>query len=106
MRPVPVEVDPPPHTRRQILEEFLFKEDLQELCEGQGMSIDGSREDLISRLISDSDFDPRKALRCLDRPQLVEISQLWGLDDSGKLDPLRTRVLREIRSAPGRSKGP
>ncbi|MCI4367176.1 MAG: hypothetical protein L3K08_05450 [Thermoplasmata archaeon] len=99
-------MDEPPHTLRQILEEFLFKEDLQELCEGQGMGIDGSREDLISRLVGDADFDHRKALRYLDRPQLVEISQRWGLDDSGKLDPLRARVLREIRSAPRPSEEP
>jgi hypothetical protein len=84
---------------RQVFEDFLFKEDLQELCEGLGHSVDGSKEDLIGRLLGDPRFDPRLAIQRLEVPQLQDLCVQYGLDPSGKKGPLQVRLWRVLRDA-------
>jgi hypothetical protein len=85
---------------RLILEESLYKEDLQELCERLRLPVGGAREDLIVRLLASPGFDPKDALRYLDKTQLIELCQRWNLDDTGKWDPLSRRILRALQGPP------
>ncbi|HTT26281.1 MAG TPA: hypothetical protein VMH90_04895 [Thermoplasmata archaeon] len=88
---------PEPPTARRVLEEYLYKEDLQDLCDRYRLPARGNREELVARVLASPEFLARDALGYLDRPALVDLCREWGLDAEGKRDPLIGRALRAIQ---------
>ena len=84
-----------------ILLRYLKKEDVQELCDDLGLPVDGSKEDLVARLVAESEFDPNDTLQYLDTEQLRELCLDWELDDSGTRDGLLEKISDAMAPASG-----
>lgn len=86
-----------------VLERCLYKEDLQELLSDLDLPVTGSKEELITRLKRVSEFDPRDALRFLDREELGRVCEELELPSGGLFrgsleDRILAAILTERRS--------
>lgn len=86
----------PERSIEYVLARFLYKEDVQELCEDLNLPVTGSKDHLISNLLEDEDFDPSEALAYLDKEELETLCDEWELADTGTRETLIRRVLKEL----------
>jgi hypothetical protein len=80
-----------------ILGNYLYKEDVQQLLEDLDLATSGSKEDLIARLLRETKFDPREALKFLNREGLEDLCKQLGLPTGGLFrGSLEERLLAAI----------
>jgi hypothetical protein len=80
-----------------VLGSYLYKEDVQQLLEDLDLPTSGSKEDLIVRLVRESNFDPREALKFVDREGLEDLCEKLGLPTGGIFrGSLEDRILAAI----------
>ncbi|MCI4345760.1 MAG: SAP domain-containing protein [Thermoplasmata archaeon] len=87
-----------------LLDRYLYKEDLQQLARDRGLPTNRSKDDLIRLLLGSGRFVPAEALRYLNRRELRRICQEYLLPDEGTREILFQRVLTaifaEVKSEP------
>ena len=87
-----------------ILERFLYKEDVQQLARDRGLPTNRPKDELVALLLRSGRFVPAEALRYLNKRELRQICQEYLLPDDGDREVLFRRVLAAIfageRSAP------
>jgi hypothetical protein len=79
-----------------ILGRYLYKEDLQEICEELELTVSGSKDDLIERVLSDDDFNPEMALSYIDKDGLKSLAEELELRTGGTREDLERRILDTI----------
>ncbi|HTT46253.1 MAG TPA: hypothetical protein VMH38_09665 [Thermoplasmata archaeon] len=80
-----------------VLTDHLYKEDVQELLSELHQPTTGPKDELVSRLMRCEQFDPREALRFLDRGELARASDESGLPSDGLFrGSLEGRILGAI----------
>jgi len=94
-----VDVASTPRTVAHVLEQYLYQEDVQELCDDLGLPVGGTKEDMIARLLSEPEFDPDDTLQYLDEKAIVELCEEWDLDTSGNRDHLLDLVSEAMAPA-------
>jgi uncharacterized membrane protein (GlpM family) len=87
-----------------ILDRFLYKEDVQQLARDRGLPTNRPKDELIALLLQSGRFVPAEALRYLNKRELRQLCQEYLLPDDGDREVLFRRVLAAIfageRSAP------
>lgn len=87
-----------PSSPEYILRHYIYKEDVQAICENLGLPVSGSKEDLIRRLVTRSPFDLGMALEYVDKEALKDICKDLGLRASGTREELEVRILQSRAS--------
>src|SRR2546422_1840232 len=79
-----------------ILGRYLYKEDLQEICDELELPVSGSKDDLIERVLDDDDFHPEMALPYIDKEGLKSLAEELELRTGGTREDLEKRILDSI----------
>lgn len=85
---------------RRILDRYLYPEELRELCDEHEESLEGTKEELVARVLTIEDFDPAEAVEYLDHRELAELAGELGLNTQGPRDELFDRVLARVAGNP------
>lgn len=85
---------------RRILDRYLYPEELRELCDEHEESLEGTKEELVARVLTIEDFDPAEAVEYLDHRELAELAGELGLSTQGARDELFDRVLARVAGNP------
>ncbi len=86
------EKDTPEDIVQFILNRYLYKEDVQSLCEELDVPVSGTKEDLIDRLLNEDTFSADMALGYIDKEGLKDLCDILELRTSGTRDELERRV--------------
>lgn len=81
-----------------VLDRYLYKEDVQEICFELGLPGGGNKEDIEFRVMGDPKFEPAMALSYVDKEGLKQLCDELGLRTSGTREDLEDRILQAIRS--------
>lgn len=79
-----------------ILDRYLYKEDVQQLARDRGLPTNRPKEALIRNLLASGRFVPAEALRYLNKRELRQVCQEYLLPDDGDREELFQRVLAAI----------
>jgi hypothetical protein len=79
-----------------VLSKYLFKEDIEELLKQIGEPVDGSKEDVIARLLASEKFEEANALAYLDQVRLETLCDDLEIDSEGTREELFLRVLQQM----------
>src|SRR5437016_6110680 len=82
------------------LDRYLYKENVQDLCDELGLPVGGNKDELIFRVLGAPQFQPEMALAHVDKEGLKQLCDELGLRTQGTRDDLVDRVLQEIRARP------
>jgi len=82
-----------PSSPAYILGHYLYKEDVQSICEEFDLPTSGTKEDLIERVLTRSGFELGMALGYVDKEGLKELSEELNLRTSGTREDLEVRIL-------------
>lgn len=91
---------------RHVLDRYLYKEDVQEICYELGLPGGGNKEDLEFRILGDSRFQPDMALSYVDKEGLKALCDELGLRTQGTREELEDRLLHAIRARRGATTSP
>jgi len=95
--PEPAQAPAPTDALALVLNFYLYKEDVQQLLSELEQPTAGPKDELISRLMQCESFDPRQALRFLDKGDLARACDELGLPSDGLFrGSLEGRVLGAI----------
>ena len=83
---------------RHVLDRYLYKEDVQEICFELGLPGGGTKEDLEFRLLGDSRFQPEMAISYVGKEGLKELCDELRLRASGTREDLEGRILQAIHA--------
>jgi hypothetical protein len=86
---------------RHVLDRYLYKEDVQEICFELGLPGGGNKEDLEFRLLGDPRFQPEMAVAYVAKEGLKELCDELGLSTSGTREDLEGRIYQMIRRRGG-----
>jgi hypothetical protein len=79
-----------------ILDRYLYKEDVQQLARDRGLPTNRPKDELIALLLASGRFVPAEALRYLNKRELRRICLEYLLLDDGDREALFRRVLTAI----------
>jgi hypothetical protein len=79
-----------------ILDRYLYKEDVQQLARDRGLPTNRPKDELIALLLASGRFVPAEALRYLNKREFRRICQEYLLPDDGDREVLFQRVLAAI----------
>ncbi len=83
---------------RYVLDRYLYKENVQEICNELGLSGGGNKEELEFRVLGDPRFQPEMAISYVAKDGLKELCDDLGLRASGTREDLEGRILQTIRT--------
>src|SRR6266566_4003704 len=86
---------------RHLLDRYLYKEDVQEICFELGLPGGGTKEDLEFRLLGEPRFQPEMAVAYVAKEGLKEFCDELGLSTSGTREDLEGRIFQTIRKRGG-----
>ncbi|MGP8075649.1 MAG: hypothetical protein ACLP8Y_02790 [Thermoplasmata archaeon] len=79
-----------------ILDRYLYKEDVQQLARERGLSASGSKDEIIDGLVDSGRFDPADAVAYLNVRQLRRLCREYRLPEEGDRTQLVETVLEAI----------
>ncbi len=82
---------------REILDQYLYKEDVQQLARDIGLPVTRDKDEIIEELLINPDFDPVDAVRFLRVWQLQDILRNRGMPSGASRDELFDRVAAMVR---------
>lgn len=82
---------------RKILEDYLYKEEVQQLARGIGLPVSRNKDEIIEELLTNPDFDPIEAIRFLRVWQLQKILRDWDLPSGAARNELFDRVATLVK---------
>jgi hypothetical protein len=85
---------------RLVLDRYLLPEELRELCDEHEAPTEGTKAELVERVMAIEDLDPAEAVEYLDHRELAELSSAIGLPSEGSRDELFDRVLARVAGDP------
>ena len=80
-------------TIEEILDSYLYKEDIQEWLDDEDLPVIGSKSQLISRFLIETEYSPEEVLELFYKDDLKEICDDLDLPVSGTKDDLIERIL-------------
>jgi hypothetical protein len=81
---------------RRFVKRYIYKDDLKVVLEKAELTISGTVDELIDRLIEEADWDYMDFLGFFDKGELKEICDEHDLPVSGSRDDLEERILEEV----------
>src|SRR5206468_2242347 len=83
-----------------ILDRFLYKENVQEICDELGLPVSGNKDDLVLRVLGDARFSAGMALNYVDKEGLKALCEELGFRPSGTRADLESRILNFVQRLP------
>lgn len=80
----------------KFVNQYFYKEDLQELLEQEELPVSGTKNELIKRLRRDANYDILQFIAYLDKDELKFICEDLDLKKTGTKNELAERVFDEI----------
>jgi hypothetical protein len=79
-----------------ILNRYLYKEDIQQLLRERGLSSTGNKSDLIDDLLNDERFNPADAVACMTVVEMRQLCEEYRIRPSGDRPALEKKILAAI----------
>jgi uncharacterized membrane protein YraQ (UPF0718 family) len=75
-----------------VLFRYLYKEDIEDLARERGLSVTGTKEELVNELLWSDRFDPDDALAFLNLSELRRLCREYRLPSAGNRDTLLDHI--------------
>jgi len=88
---------------RHILDRYLYKEEVQDICDDLDIPVTGNKDYLVSQILGDTGFTAEMALQRVDKEGLQDLCEDLELSKSGTRDDLEGRILNAVQQAARRA---